>query len=254
MTHQIDSISNMEYPKETIISWKGVATAQEINELIILGAYKNLEFCQIIHNGKDMLSFFPNAIHYLDYYWLLIPELYDLQGIFWKELYEYLSPNYEKRTNPAANLSCLCLFRGIIESLSGVAKDCTLLDFGCGTGISKDVFSQNHIVGYDINAEMLQKARSRNIVVLDAESFFAQPVNVFDGCIACYVFHMGIRYDVLQNLSRTIKPTGFIVANYYKHLGEEQVSNYLRTVGFSNQTAVIKEGRFGSIYVYRKVR
>lgn len=195
---------------------------------------------------------FPNALHYLDRFWLLLPDSVFEQRQFWKYFYSLYSCNYLHMINRSHNTLCLSYFKSLIERNCALPLAYKILDYGCGPGLALEVFGSEHLVGYDNNPDMQIQAKKYGVSTLDAENFFAMAPCSFDGGIACYVFHMAIPKKDIIKISQLLKTGGVFVANFYKGLGEREITLSFQEAGFTFQKVDEVEGRFGCVYVYRK--
>lgn len=199
-----------------------------------------------------LLQQFPNALHYLDRFWILLPTRIKDQRTLWREFYRVYSPIYNQLVDYSNNSLCLLYFKRLLEERLLPVENYKLLDFGCGTGFSADIFSPEKLVCYDIDREMRQKAQERGLVTINTTQFNALPSNTFNGCIACYVLHLAIDSYHIRQLAQVIKAGGVITANFYKGIHADRVSSIFRENGVIVEQIEDHQGRFGSIYVYRK--
>lgn len=195
---------------------------------------------------------FPGALHYLDHFWILLPSLLKDQRLLWDEFYKIYSSIYEELINQSHNIQCLQRFKQLLEDNFGFYPGCSILDFGCGTGLSSRVFETESLTGYDSNELMRHKAQEQGLKTVDKENFEMLPIDIFDSCIACYVFHLAIESSYIKKISRVVKNGGVIVANYYKGINEKGMNALFLKNGLAIQQIEDQRGRFGSIYVYRK--
>jgi SAM-dependent methyltransferase len=108
---------------------------------------------------------------------------------FYSEVYDqiHLNKNYEYETLQIA---------GIIANLQ-ISKSSSILDFGCGTG--KHLLGLNTIgykvSGYDINANMLQKAKFRN----KASIFYSNYSEIPKAYTFCYSLFDVLSYQISED-------------------------------------------------------
>lgn len=195
---------------------------------------------------------FPNALHYLDCFWLLLPESTFEQQRFWKYFYSLYSFNYLQMINRSHNILCLAYFKSLIEKNCVLPVEYKILDYGCGPGLAVEVFGSEHLVGYDNNPDMQNQAENSGVFTIDTEDFYAMAPCSFDVGIACYVFHMAIPKKDIIRIAQLLKTGGTFVANFYKGLGEQDITLAFQEAGFTFQKVNELEGRFGCVYVYRK--
>ena len=211
-----------------------------------------LLYYQLIGKLEDIRLKFPNILHYLDHFLLILPDSVKEQQVFWERFYSFYSTEYLHMIDIEHNLSCMRYFRELLDECSNLPPNFKILDYGCGPGLSLDVFGYEHLVGYDNSPKMLEQAKARGLNVLSKKEFDSMSPCSVDGIIACYVLHMAIPENDIIKLAGLMKVGGVLVANYYKDLGLERVSLMLQKLGFSAQKVNDQERRFGSVYIYRK--
>lgn len=197
--------------------------------------------------------YFPDALHYLDRFWLLLPATIQEQQTLWQEFYRLYSNIYDQLIDRGHNLACLQDFKRIIESRLPAFKQCRLLDFGCGTGLAADVFDSRQLVCYDSNEMMRHFALNRGLTIINTHQFRALPTCSFDVCIACYVFHMAVDERDIKQLARITKNGGIIAANFYKGMQEDRINHIIKKQGLLIEQLEGRQGKFGSIYIYQKL-
>lgn len=248
--HRNQEINNTSY--EWIISKKELSQ-QDGEGLFSFVDYRGELFhYQLTGNPERIRAMFPSILHYLNHFWLLLPDVIQEQQTFWLQFYSLYSTNYLDLINPDHNLACIYYFKTLLNENAYLPPDFRILDYGCGPGLSTQIFGLKHLVGYDNNPTMLEKATNQGLEVLDKEGFDNIQSCSFDGSFASYVFHMAIPESDITNLARIVKSNGILVANYYKDLGIERVSSLLRKLGFEAKKMDTGERRFGSVYIYRK--
>ena len=244
--------------KKTVPGRELVISIHELNALVTRGVL-SFECCKgellhyrLIGKFEDISLEFPNILHYLDRFLLILPDSFKEQQVFWERFYSLYSVEYLHLVDIDHNLSCMRYFKKLLKKYDILYPQFKILDYGCGPGLSLDVFCHEHLVGYDNNSKMLELAKARGLNVLSKKEFDELPPNSFDGVIACYVLHMAIPENDIIKLAGLMKVGGVLVANYYKDLGLERVSLMLQKLGFSAQKVDDQERRFGSVYIYRK--
>lgn len=250
-----------QFNDEGSVSGQGVEVVISICELNTLVAKGLLSFdaCKgdlfhykLVGKLEEMYKELPNTLRYLDRFLIILPTPIKEQQLFWERFYSLYSTEYLYIVDIEHNLSCIRYFKNLLNQCSVLYPQFKLLDFGCGPGLSLDVFGPEHLVGYDNSPKMLAQAKARGLEVLSKKEFDRLPPCSFDGVIACYVLHLAIPEDDIMKLARVIKVGGILVANYYKNIGVERVSLILGHFGFSAQKVSNQERRFGSVYIYRK--
>ena len=217
-----------------------------------IACVENVYCYRLICNTDILLQHFPNALHYLDRFWILLPALLKDQQTLWRAFYRLYSPAYNQLINRSHNLLCLRYFKQILEKKLFSTEYQRLLDFGCGVGLSSDVFDTEKLVCYDSNKVMQDSARERGLLTINERQFKTLSPNSFDGCIACYVLHLAISANDIEQLVRVLKADGIVVANFYKGMHVDRVNRIFRENRLVVEQIEDQQGRFGSIYVYRK--
>lgn len=109
-----------------------------------------------------------------------------------------------------------------------------ILDFGCGTGLSQEVWaalprakrSIMKLTGVDASPAMLAAAKHRGLTVRSFHAWHRTPSRSFDAAIASFVLHCGITDAELAVIYRQLVPSGVLVANY--HHGDNAAIRSLR--------------------------
>lgn len=203
-------------------------------------------------NSDILLRCFPNVLHYFDRFWILLPASVKEQRTLWREFYKSYSAKYNQLIDCSRNLLCLRYFKQLLEEKLFTSRNRKVLDFGCGIGLSADIFSPDELVCYDKNTAMRDNTRKRGLVTINTSQFRILPPDSFDGCIACYVLHLAIDSDDLKQLARVLKGGGIIIANFYKGMQVDRVNRIFIENGLTAEQIEGQQGRFGSIYAYRK--
>lgn len=100
---------------------------------------ENIYYYRLVCNTDILLQHSPNALHYLDRFWILLPMSLKDQRALWRVFYKSYSPAYNQLNNCSHNLLCLRYFKQLLEEKLFPTKYKRLLDYGCGTGLSSDV-------------------------------------------------------------------------------------------------------------------
>ena len=105
-----------------------------------------------------------------------------------------------------------------IEDVIGDRRGLSVLDLGCGTGLAGIRLNDRaaHLVGVDLSAEMIEKARERGIYdrleVAEIVDWLSRTQEPFDLIVACDTFiYFGDLSQVIAPASRLLKPDGLIV-------------------------------------------
>lgn len=220
--------------------------------LIPLGCEEKMYRFRRVVSEAQFLDLFPRALHYLDRFWLILPRTIREQRLLWSEFYHIYGSQYEKLVNMNRNVACMRFFRQLIEQKSQITPKYKILDYGCGLGFSSEVFEPGEVIGYDNDEDTLIRACTHGLMVVDWVGLNALASETFHDCIACYVFHMAIAEEEVACIANLVKSGGYVVANYYKGLGERRVTRMFCAQGFHSRKVEPVGGRFGSVYIYEK--
>lgn len=249
----------LHYNRETnSTSCEWIISRKELNQQDGEGLFSYADYRRGLFHYKltgspaNIRATFPGILHYLNRFWLLLPDSLQEQQFFWSQFYSLYSTNYLDLIDSENNLACIYYFQTLLNETSHLPHNFRLLDYGCGPGLSTQIFGSRHLVGYDNNPTMLAQAEEKGMKVLDKEGFNNLQSCSFDAGFACYVFHMAIPESDIVNIARIVKGNGIIAANYYKDLGMERITSLLQKLGFEVKRVDTEERRFGSVYIYRK--
>ena len=195
-------ISTMSY------SDKSVGLIRKFKGLYIYEVFNNE--CGILHKN--------NIIRYLDSFYLELPNNTSEQKRFWDDLYGFIDGSYECYIDKNNNLACISLLIHNLNNYHLISKESTLLDFGCGSGLS-------------LETEWNNKCR----------------ITVFSS----FVFHMSVDYEDLLKISPKLKKNAPWSLNFYKDINKEKAIRMFRDFGYKYESfGAIK--KFGSVCVFYK--
>ncbi len=190
-----------------------------------------------------------NVICYLDKFIILLPESYTEQNQLWQDFYKLFGNEYETLVNKENNKECIELMLNVI---SVNKKNCKILDFGCGSGLSYGLNQTGKIFGYEPVSTMKYQAQNKGMTVFDSKEINQLPNEFFDAVFSSYVFHMGIVYEDIERIVPKLKQGGIWLANFYKEINLEAVNKIFSKLNFIQKKILTEDGRFGSVYEYRK--
>jgi predicted TPR repeat methyltransferase len=143
-----------------------------------------------------------------------------------------IAHDYDGLVDAERNIGNLVkLLREIMRRSDAGGRPLRILDFGCGTGLSKvaltriaDSTTNVNLLGFDLCARMRETARRRGLQVLPAVAC-ADLQNLgeskpFDGAVASYVFHFGVEGVCFNALHGVLRPGGTLAGNYHKATNE----------------------------------
>jgi predicted TPR repeat methyltransferase len=134
-----------------------------------------------------------------------------------KQLYERFSTFYESNMCDELGYQGPRHLLDVIKDTVGQRRGLSVLDLGCGTGLAGEVLRPYaaHMVGVDLSAEMLAKARDRNIydqlAVGELTEWLASTEQFFDLIVACDTFiYFGDLRQVVGPATKRLNPGGAI--------------------------------------------
>jgi cyclopropane fatty-acyl-phospholipid synthase-like methyltransferase len=113
--------------------------------------------------------------------------------------------------------------RGLLGHLQ-TPRGSTILDFGCGPGLSLRVAGPYHLVGCDVSATMRARARANGLATIEPMDLRSHE-DSFDGMFASYVFHLVVPEEDLLAAVRCIRRGGRIAINFHKGCGLKEVES-----------------------------
>ena len=102
-------------------------------------------------------------------------------------------------------------------SLEKTKKNINILDFGCGDGrwcrSLKSLLRKANIIGYDIDKEIIKKAKKENSKIIFIDDYNSLGKN-FDYIIAPFIFH-DIKEELFEKTYQLLNPDGrLFIADY----------------------------------------
>jgi len=199
------------------------------------------------------------VLHLLDKFHILVPIK---DTVLRKELFDrffgLIADEYETLIDIDRNKENIKNLLRLVEHYLGNLKEMTVVDYGCGTGLSLDI-AENHglnIIGFDPCRIMLDIAKQRGMTIWSEDDISKQPHNSIDAAFSSYVFHLISEDESLRILYKVLKAGGILAANFHKNIGKNSTNRYLMQLGFkvlelSNFTARKWHGSYG-VYIKPK--
>jgi predicted TPR repeat methyltransferase len=132
-----------------------------------------------------------------------------------KQLYERFSTFYESNMCEELGYQGPQHLLDVIQDTVGQRRGLSVLDLGCGTGLAGEALRPlaSRLVGVDLSAEMLAKARDRNIydelAIGELTQWLAGNRQSFDLIVACDTFiYFGDLTQVVGPSTRRLNPGG----------------------------------------------
>lgn len=229
-----------------------------VNNLNIEGLVFKKKFRNIyiyntsIPNEIKMQIGSEHYIEYLDAFLIVLPQDYALQSVLWEDFYSYYGDSYESMIDIKNNLNCINKLYSYIQQNIVITSTTNILDFGCGSGLSKYINVSCRLLGYEPNEKMRRQAIEKGMTVLDCKQLYSLANDYIDAVFSSYVFHMGIKDSDIEILNRIIRRDGIIVVNFYKDINCLWVNNIFIQKGFDIKKIAGFDERFGCVYEYRK--
>jgi hypothetical protein len=157
------------------------------------------------------------------------------KDIMISSLYEYIAPIYEEVIDITRNIENIETLL-IIADKHNQKKGKILLDYGCGTGLSRSIVSSdNTLYGYEPSYSMGEYASLRGINVISREDLEDSDL-FFDVIFSSYVFHLDVDFNILAKALSKLTDFGIFVCNIHKgSLGSNFVKR-MESVGLIEQS------------------
>lgn len=193
---------------------------------------------------------------YLDRFYLWAPEnnLERRQEVL-NDFFTLLANEYESLIDVQRNIENLRILLEHLKSRCAFVKDSTIIDFGCGTGLSLNVVPEFgvKVVGVDSSPMMRRIAQRKGMTVLSPGDLARQSPNSVDGAFASYVFHLLPHTHGLRLLWARLRPGASLVANFHKNQGVEMVTACVRDLdGIVEPFEAPESERHGQYIAYLK--
>lgn len=177
------------------------------------------------------------SLRYLDQFHLIVPceNISERQDVF-DEFFEIIAEDYEKFIDITRNCDNINVLLSLLKNRIKYPKDSTLLDYGCGIGLSveSNLDAEWNIIGFDRCKVMLQLAKKRGMLVWSQNELASQPDNSIDGVFASYVLHYLLPNNrELKLLWQKMKAGSTLVANLHKNQGVDILESTMQKLNGS---------------------
>ncbi len=225
-----------------------------IEGLMFREKYRHLYiYSTIVPDEIKMQMSRERYIEYLDSFLIVLPEDYASQSVMWEDFYTYYGDLYESMIDINNNIKCIKKLYSHIQQNIDTLGIANVLDYGCGSGLAININTNYNLIGYEPNERMRRQAIEKGMIVLDYQQLHALSNDCIDAVFSSYVFHMGIKDNDIEILSRIIRRNGIIVANFYKNINCLVVNEAFVQKGFNVKKIIGFDERFGCAYEYRKM-
>lgn len=153
--------------------------------------------------------------------------------------FSWLAPQYEQVIDLGRNRENVHTLLDLLQ----LRAPGTVLDFGCGTGVTfEEVRRRGHrVIGVDACATMRGLAIQKGMEVYPPD-FDGKPL-LLDGIISSYVFHYAPDRDSLLPSWSRLLPGGLLAANVHKGVGLNDCLATLGALGGVLRALVVKPGK-----------
>ena len=144
-----------------------------------------------------------------------------------RHLFDQFATDYDQRMIGQLGYAAPRILRELTDMVMA-GRDClTILDLGCGTGLTGAAFEDlaDRLDGIDLSPEMIAKARARNLydhlAVADIETALGLGAADYDLILAAdTLVYLGDLAPVFSSAHRRLKPDGFFVFTTESKPGE----------------------------------
>lgn len=232
-----------------------LASMCPLNKLAYKGYITSLvfekDFCFYkIKDGADHILFllrkhyyYINSFLYLEKYIIcIIPDEENLISDFWGKLYNIIANQYEQLIDIKRNIENIENLLDILINIGKLEQGTSIIDYGCGTGISLRASKVNYfdILGIDINDKMLKIAISKGLKAYNLQ-YLKETKYYFNGAFSSYALHLFPQYNDVKVLWDKLLPSATLVANFHKGNGIEYFSDIIKKLGGKCKKICVKK-------------
>ena len=193
---------------------------------------------------------------YLDVYLLVLPIEPNKRQAVIDVFFTYIATNYDFAIDIQRNQDNIRKLIDILIDI-GIEDESTIIDFGCGTGVSKSVYipSSWRVIGVDRCPTMREIASRKGMMVLDLDDLPKSIVQPLDAAFCSYSMHMVFNLSDLSKLWNSMRDGGTIVANFHKGVGVNRISLYLESLGAQAQCINVPNSQYdhGPYHTFKKI-
>jgi SAM-dependent methyltransferase len=195
------------------------------------------------------------AIQLLDRYLFVIPPCPEDESALFAGFFEHIASEYEHLIDPSCNLHNISVLISLLTMIIGDLRGLSILDFGCGTGLSLGPLeaAEASLIGMDRSMGMRKVAEARGMHVISLEELVAWP-GTFDGVISSYVFHLCLDRRSVEVICSKLRSGGAVVGNCHKDLGITLVTQLFHQFGCEplSPTGFVDNSRHGRYLAFIK--
>lgn len=266
---KVDKLSAAEYQENTSNILRILEQYLDMKYLIIsLDKIENISYLRFQFQKYGLYVYEMGAVNkkeelkeslkeneilfYLDYFVIILPKEYSRQSFLWTRFYKIFGELYENMIDKSINLECIGEMLSYICKKIEINSSSTILDYGCGSGLSTLVPFEGKIIGYEPIYEMRRQARYRGMLAVSSSGIQKIPENYFDAVFSSYVFHMAVSEENIKYIINKMKPDAFWIANFYKGMNEEVINTIFQKNNFIIEQVYDMQEKFGNVYEYRR--
>lgn len=171
----------------------------------------------------------------------------------WQQFFEYISPVYENIIEKERNIENIYNLYSILKENAGLDKKSKILDFACGTGISKTVIKNVMLTGTDSSRSMLQLANAKGLKTRSLQTL-KKKNNYYDAAFSSYALDICHNDEkTLSMLWRALKYDAVFVANFHKNKGLMETIDFVKRNNGEVKKITSSE-KHGDYYAFIKKR
>lgn len=168
-----------------------------------------------------------NVQRYLDVFYICTP-VGSQSVLIINSLLDEIAFQYDDFVDKNRNLSNIDTLLQLVCDYYVDTTAITVLDFGCGTGLSKQVANKYplNIIGYDRSSTMEEIARNNGMTVITSADI-KRKTFCFDAIIASYVMHLLADYNAFIDALDCLKCGGIVACNFHKNYGYIELRDFM---------------------------
>jgi len=179
-----------------------------------------------IEEVQEKMVSFP-CIRYLDNILVILPNSNTVEhSIFWKLFFEYFASEYEELIDINNNKENIIFLYDALKKITCLSSDSLVLDFACGTGLSKEVIKDTKLLGVDASKNMCKIANGKGLKTIDMETLCRQTC-CYDAIFSSYALHICYDTQTLSIIWNSLKSGKPLVANFHKNIGIDHVNKFI---------------------------
>jgi SAM-dependent methyltransferase len=168
--------------------------------------------------------------------------------------FSWLADVYEKVIDRQRNVENIeGLQRALLEAGAGAG---TLLDFGCGTGLSRlsGVVPHRRVIGFDAAAPMREQARQVGLEVIAPADLDDLPTGSITGAFASYALHLEVHPECVRRCVAAMGKRPLFAANFHKGAGKKWADAIFSELGLVGEPLPQHPSLHGPAILYQRAR